>query len=85
MAEEQGSVLGPKAVEQIAKTVRENSRRIKNETPQRGRWQQRVGGAIELSHGVILEVCSPGCSTYRVQRVHRYLSPECDDESGSGS
>jgi hypothetical protein len=44
MAEDQGSVLGPKAVEQIAKTVREVSRRLRNETPQRGRWQQRPGG-----------------------------------------
>ena len=43
------------------------------------------GGAIELSHGVILEVCSATCSTYRVQRIHRYLQPNCDDESGSGS
>lgn len=43
------------------------------------------GGGIELSHGIILEVCNAGCSTYRVQRIHRYLTPTCDDESGSGS
>jgi hypothetical protein len=42
-------------------------------------------GAVELAHGVILEQCSLGCSTYRVQRVHRYLKTTCDDESGGAS
>lgn len=42
-------------------------------------------GGIELAHGVILEQCSLGCSTYRVQRVHRYLKTTCDDESGGAS
>ena len=40
---------------------------------------------IELSHGVILEQCNLGCSTYRVQRVHRYLKTTCDDQSGGAS
>lgn len=44
------------------------------------------GTGIELSHGVIIAVCNQGCSTYRVQRVHRHLSAGCDDcGSGSGS
>lgn len=43
------------------------------------------GGDVELSHGVILEVCNAGCSTYRVQRIHRYLTPTCDEESGIAS
>jgi hypothetical protein len=44
------------------------------------------GGEVELAHGVILEQCNLGCSTYRVQRVHRYLKTTCDsDGSGSGS
>ena len=43
------------------------------------------GGGIELAHGVILEQCNLGCSTYRVQRVHRYLKTPCDDESGGAS
>ena len=42
-------------------------------------------GGIELAHGVILEQCNFGCSTYRVQRVHRYLKTTCDDESGGAS
>ena len=42
-------------------------------------------GGIELAHGVILEQCNFGCSTYRVQRVHRYLKTTCDDESGGDS
>jgi hypothetical protein len=44
------------------------------------------GGQIELCHGLIIEQCNSACSTYRVQRVHRYLRPVCDDDgSGSGS
>jgi hypothetical protein len=43
------------------------------------RWEVLIGGGgIELSHGIILEQCSLTCSTYRVQRVHRYLTPDCD-------
>lgn len=49
------------------------------------RWEvlNGVGGGIELSHGIILEQCSLTCSTYRVQRVHRYLTPDCDPASES--
>jgi hypothetical protein len=44
------------------------------------------GGSVELCHGLIIEQCNSACSTYRVQRVHRYLRPVCDnDGSGSGS
>lgn len=43
------------------------------------------GGGVELSHGLVIEQCNAGCSTYRVQRVHRYLKPVCDAGSGSGS
>jgi len=84
MSENEPIAFGPKAVDQIAQTVREVARRMQNETPHRGRWQQQPGGGVELSHGIILEVCNAGCSTYRVQRIHRYLTPNCD-ESGSGS
>jgi hypothetical protein len=81
------TVFGPEATEQIAKTVREVARRMKNETPVRGRWQhQPGGGTLELFHGVIVEQCDPTCSTYKVQRIHRYLIAGCDDcGSGSGS
>jgi hypothetical protein len=44
MADPQGTVFGDKAVQQIAKTVREVSRRIRNEKPERGRWQFQGGG-----------------------------------------
>ncbi len=43
------------------------------------------GAGVQLFHGVILEQCNANCSTYRVQRVHRYLRPDCDGASGSGS
>lgn len=42
MAEEQ-IVFGPKAVEQIAKTVREVSRMLQNPGSSRGRWQGPYG------------------------------------------
>jgi hypothetical protein len=38
------TVFGPEATEQIAKTVREVARRMKNESPVRGRWQHQAGG-----------------------------------------
>ncbi len=60
MAEEQGSALGPKAVEQIGKTVREVARRMRNETPQRGRWQQRPGGGGETIWFTIDDMLCPG-------------------------
>jgi len=51
------------------------------------RWEVLSGGGgIELYHGVILERCNQTCSTYRVQRVHRYLTagcPTCTSESES--
>ena len=48
-----------------------------------GRFAQ---ASVELCHGLIIEQCNATCSTYRVQRVHRYLKPVCDDDgSGSGS
>ena len=45
MADPQGTVFGDKAVQQIAKTVREVSRRMMNEQPHRGRWQFHGGGS----------------------------------------
>tara|TARA_R110000868_G_scaffold51386_2_gene162977 strand:- start:778 stop:1173 length:396 start_codon:yes stop_codon:yes gene_type:complete len=39
MAEETPTVFGPKATEQIAKTVREVARRMMNPRGERGRWQ----------------------------------------------
>ena len=50
------------------------------------RWEVFASsGGAELSHGIILEVCNAGCSTYRVQRIHRYLTPNCDFASDSAS
>jgi hypothetical protein len=38
------TVFGPEATEQLAKTVREVARRVKNEAPIRARWQHQAGG-----------------------------------------
>jgi hypothetical protein len=44
------------------------------------RWEVLSGGGgIELFHGVILSKCNEACSTYKVQRIHRYLDPGCPD------
>lgn len=60
MAENEPIAFGPKAVDQIAKTVREVARRMRNETPQRGRWQQRPsGGGSDFMWFTILEVHCP--------------------------
>ncbi len=47
MTEQKGVVYGPKADQKIQKTVREMARRMMNERPQRGRWQQRPSGGGE--------------------------------------
>jgi len=44
-----------------------------------------VAGGIQLFHAVIIEACNSSCSTYRVQRVHRYLRDLCAECDGSGS
>lgn len=37
------NTLGDKAIAEVGKTVREVARQVKNETPQRGRWQWHGG------------------------------------------
>ena len=60
MADDQPIAFGPKAVEQIAQTVREVARRMQNETPHRGRWQQRpAGGGGETIWFTITDVLCP--------------------------
>lgn len=59
MADDKGIVLGRKAAEQIAKTVREVSRRTVNEMPHRGRWQNRSGGGG--SHRIWFTIISVEC------------------------
>lgn len=40
---EKGGALGPKARDQIKRIVREDARKMMNEMPQRGRWQNNSG------------------------------------------
>lgn len=51
------------------------------------RWEVLAGGGggIQLYHGVIIERCNQTCSTYRVQRVHRYITAGCGDCADSSS
>ena len=48
-------------------------------------WAPSLSGGVKLFHGIIVSPCDPVCSTYRVQRVHRYLTAECDDCASSSS
>jgi hypothetical protein len=61
MADPQGTVFGDKAVKQIAKTVREVTRRMMNEKPNRGRWQFHggSGGGGETIWFTITDVLCP--------------------------
>ena len=59
------TVFGQEATEQIAKTVREVARRMKNETPIRGRWQNMPG--IGIKHGIVTEHL--GCGYYTVEKA----------------
>ena len=84
---ERGKRLTVEFIQAIRETVRREIARYLNEKPVRQRWfntSRRPSGKVELSHGVIIAVCNEGCSTYRVQRVHRRLKAGCDD-CGSGS
>lgn len=49
---EKGVIWGKTAAKQIAKTVREVARRTVNESPQRGRWQQKQCGTSGGTHEV---------------------------------
>ena len=66
MSEETGITFGKKAVEQIGKTVREVSRQMVNETPHRGRWQNKKGGA-RIIHGIV--TTSHGNGWYTIEKA----------------
>jgi hypothetical protein len=58
-----GTVFGPQATQQIAKTVREVSRRMMNETPHRGRWQRkgRTGGGLTIRFRIVSSYFCGAC------------------------
>jgi hypothetical protein len=61
MPEPEGTVFGPRAVQQIARTVREVARRMMNEQPHRGRWQFHggSGGGTHIMWFTIVDVLCP--------------------------
>jgi hypothetical protein len=60
MASDKGVTLGPKAIEQVEKTVREVARRLRNEQPHRSRWQQHQAGGGNTIWFDIDSVLCPG-------------------------
>ena len=58
---EKGVIFGETAAKQIAKTVREVSRRTVNEMPQRGRWHGRRGGGSGGGHTIWFTIDSVLC------------------------
>ena len=77
--QEPGVVLSKKAAEQIAKTVREVTRRMMNEQPHRARWQHHKGGG-RIRHGIV--TASHGCGWYTIEKAEwtgaRDTYAECD-------
>ena len=59
MPDETGTVFGVEATEQIAKTVREVSRRMMNTRPTRGRWNggKGSGGGHEIWFTILSVYC----------------------------
>jgi hypothetical protein len=84
MAENEPIAFGPKAVEQIAKTVREVARRMQNETPHRGRWQQRPGGSGGGSEWIEFTVVDVFCKgDYDNEEDEFYITATVDWYSNS--
>lgn len=52
--------LSPKAIEQLNQTVREVTRRVKNETPHRSRWHKHKAASTSQNAGGGLSNC--GCA-----------------------
>jgi len=76
-----GIVLGPKAVEQLQKTVREVARRVRNEAPHRARWHGRPMDGVRPIEGLV-RACVGG-GWYEVELAEWTNEP---DEAGcSGS
>lgn len=74
-------ILGPKAVDQIAQMVREHSRRMKNEQPQRGRWQRQQGGS---SHQIWFTISEVYCED-QYDDWHLIVTPTWYTKSCTGS
>ena len=44
------------------------------------------GGGVQLYHGIVTQICDENCQTYKVRRVHRYLTADCEDcDTGTGT
>ena len=80
MPEPQGTLFGQQAVDQIAKTVREVSRRMMNEQPHRGRWQQRQPAGTMLE--AIVTSCK-GDGWYEVEIADFDGEPDLSGASGA--
>jgi hypothetical protein len=90
MTEPQGTVFGLKAAEEIAKTVREVSRRMRNELPHRSRYQQSPGGAGG-GHTIWFVINNVLCplTDYVTETTlvvtPEYYTGECDDVPPGGN
>lgn len=81
MPETAGATLAPKAVEQVAKTIREHARRVVNEQPHRARWQFH-GGGTGLTHGIV--TADLGCGRYTIEKAE-WSGDDTTDGIGLGS
>ena len=77
MADTPGAMLGPKAIEQLQKTVRETARRMRNEAPHRARWHGKPMEAVKPIEGIVLGCIGGGW--YEVELAEWDVEP---DETG---
>jgi len=78
MAENQPTVFGGKAVDQLAKAVRDNENRMMLPRGHRGRWQFH-GGSIGIRHAVVASVLQGGYYTVTLGTWSGDKSTVCDD------
>jgi hypothetical protein len=83
MADETGTVFGEKATEQIAKTVREDMRRMMNVRGNRGRWQFHGGDSVNTAYATIS--ASDEDDEFQVVDLYRKAIPATFTTTSCGS
>ena len=77
MAEAPGALLGPRALEQLQKTVRETARRMRNEAPHRARWHGKPMEDVRPIEGIVNQCIGGGW--YEIELAEWTVEP---DETG---
>ena len=81
MAEAPGALLGPRALEQLQKTVRETARRMRNEGPHRARWHGKPLSEARPIEGLV--VACVGGGWWEIELAEWDSEPDEAGSSGS--